>query len=395
MKTLRDTIRRLRSHREERRRIIETQGIFAAIRAQKGFVLVIVLLICAMLITVSGEFLIGAQNNISYMSNFKGEAQALELARSGVDMACFLLDQDKAGRTGSFAQGYNTSASVDSYRDLWAADFPEVPLENGTVKIVIRDEQSKINASILANEFGESRYYPIAKRLFESMGFLPDICDAIRDWVDPDSTKSPYGAETFDYYSTLPKPRSAKNGPLDSIDELLMIKGITPQIYYGLGGGNPSLDRDPVPDNMFIMPLNLDPSQNADTTVDMATVKIGREKSRALYDYFRAHGSVEFDGALNKINVNTASFRVLSALTANMSDATVTEFIRTRILHPFASVDEAAKALGVTGDDVTKYLSVSSDLFSIRATGSFAGQTVTVTAVYSRADKRYRYYGIQ
>ena len=230
MKTLRDTIRRLRSHREERRRIIETQGIFAAVRAQKGFVLVIVLLICAMLITVSGEFLIGAQNNISYMSNFKGEAQALELARSGVDMACFLLDQDKAGRTGSFAQGYNTAASVDSYRDLWAADFPEVPLENGTVKIVIRDEQSKINASILANEFGESRYYPIAKRLLESMGFLPDICDAIRDWVDPDSTKSPYGAETFDYYSTLPKPRSAKNGPLDSIDELLMIKGITPQL---------------------------------------------------------------------------------------------------------------------------------------------------------------------
>lgn len=395
MKTLRDAIRLLRERREERRRLIEARGIFAALKAQRGFVLVIVLLICAMLITVSGEFLIGAQNNISYMSNVKGEAQALELARSGVEMACFLLDQDRAGRTGSFAQGYNTSAAVDSYRDLWAADFPEVPLENGTVKLVIRDEQSKINASNLANEAGTTMSYRIARQLLESMGFQPDICDCLTDWVDPDSARRPYGAETFDYYSTLPKPRSAKNGPLDSIDEMLMIKGITPQIYYGLGGGNPSLDRDTVPDNMFVMPLNLDPSQNADTTVDMATVKIGREKSRAFPDYFRAHGAAEYNGELNKINVNTASFRVLSALTANMSDATVTEFIRTRILHPFASGDEAAKALGITGDDVKQYISVSSNLFSIKATGAFAGQTVTVTAVYNRADKRYCYYGIQ
>ena len=395
MKTIRNIWKRFIESREKRRLILETEGIFRALSLAHGFVLIIVLLICAMLITVAGEFLIGAQNNISYMSNFKEEAQALELARTGTAIGAFILDMDKTGKAGSVMQGVNSTSSIDTYSDLWAMELPELPIEHGTVKLVIRDEQAKINASILANEFGDSKYYTIAKRLLELMGFLPDICDSIRDWVDPDSTKSPYGAETFDYYSTLPKPRSAKNRELDSIDELLMVKGITPQIFYGLGGGNITLERDLVPDNMFIKKMSLDQSSNENNSIDMATIKIGKEKNRALSDYFRAHGSSDFNSPLNKINVNTASFRVLSALTGNIADAKVAELIRTRIEHPFATVDEAAKILGISDDPVKGYLSVSSGLFSMKATGTSHGTTVTIYAVYNRTDKRYCYYGIQ
>src|SRR5208283_2756093 len=45
------------------------------------------------------------------------------------------------------------------------------------------------------------------------------------------------GAET-DYYQGLKPSYSAKNGPIDDISELLLIKGVTPEIYYGSAATN-------------------------------------------------------------------------------------------------------------------------------------------------------------
>ena len=58
-----------------------------------------------------------------------------------------------------------------------------------------------------------------------------EIAAAIIDWIDQDdNTES--GAET-DYYATLDPPYAAKNGPFDTIEELLLVKGVTPEILYG------------------------------------------------------------------------------------------------------------------------------------------------------------------
>jgi type II secretory pathway component PulK len=59
-----------------------------------------------------------------------------------------------------------------------------------------------------------------------------DVINSILDWLDPDDTPRENGAES-DYYQTLNPPYNAKNGPLDSIDELLLVKGVTPQMLYG------------------------------------------------------------------------------------------------------------------------------------------------------------------
>ncbi|MGL4370668.1 MAG: general secretion pathway protein GspK [Spirochaetota bacterium] len=387
---IREFCRNIRLRRSEKERLLETEGIFRYAGSQKGFVLIIVLLVSAMLITVSGQFFMNTQTNISYMSNFKNEAQALELARAGLSVSIFMLEADRTGKAGSILPGINTNSNIDSYKDIWAIDFPELPVENGKIKTVIRDEQSKINLSIIATEFDITPYYNIAKRLLFNMGFPEDFVDSIKDWIDPDQNKSGYGAESFDYYSTLPRPYSAKNAPLDSIDELLMIKGITPEIFYGFGGGNIDKEKDLVPDNMFIKPLSLDLSQNNRADSDLELPPVGKEKSRSFQNYFRAYGSNEYAHALNKININTAPFRVLSALTATITDDKVTELIRRR---PFNTVDEA---IALFGDDTVKnYTTVSSSIFSISSTGYFNGQKVTIFAVYNRADKQYYYYGIQ
>lgn len=59
-----------------------------------------------------------------------------------------------------------------------------------------------------------------------------EIAAAIRDWIDTNDEELPGGAESS-YYETLSPPYQAKNGPLESLDELLMVKGVTPQLLYG------------------------------------------------------------------------------------------------------------------------------------------------------------------
>jgi hypothetical protein len=63
-------------------------------------------------------------------------------------------------------------------------------------------------------------------------GMTEDIADAILDWLDEDEEPRPYGAE-IEYYSTLPTPYEPNNGPLQSVEELLLVRGVTPTLLFG------------------------------------------------------------------------------------------------------------------------------------------------------------------
>ena len=55
---------------------------------------------------------------------------------------------------------------------------------------------------------------------------VADIIIAIKDFMDPDMEAS--GVE-----KGTPESAGCKNGPLDSIEELLQVKGITEELFYG------------------------------------------------------------------------------------------------------------------------------------------------------------------
>ncbi len=63
-------------------------------------------------------------------------------------------------------------------------------------------------------------------------GMTEDIADAILDWLDEDEEVRPYGAEA-EYYTTLPTPYVPKNGPVLSVEELLLVRGVTPTLLFG------------------------------------------------------------------------------------------------------------------------------------------------------------------
>ncbi|MFN5315962.1 MAG: general secretion pathway protein GspK [Planctomyces sp.] len=71
---------------------------------------------------------------------------------------------------------------------------------------------------------------------YTAVSFVPnmteDICNAILDWIDSDEEARAGGAESSTY-EALAVPYSARNAPMQSIDELLQVQGVTPQLFYG------------------------------------------------------------------------------------------------------------------------------------------------------------------
>lgn len=92
------------------------------------------------------------------------------------------------------------------------------------------DEGGKlnINALIAQDKTGEVLY----NALLKIPDMTSDVADAIVDWVDADDTPRTNGAESTAYQS-LNNPYKCKNGPLNSLEELLLVKGVTPQLLFG------------------------------------------------------------------------------------------------------------------------------------------------------------------
>lgn len=378
-------------------------GIFFYLFRAHGYVLLIVLLVTSMLVSIATEFLITAQTNINYLQKVRDEARAQLLAWTGIELCKFLLEADRRGlAAGTFLQ--MADKNIDCYDDLWALDLPELPLDGGTIKIRIYDENAKINLSVLANEFVDrSQFYVITQRFFLNLGLPMDLADCILDWVDIDDQRSPFGAESPDYYLTLERPYRARNKELDSLSDLFLIKGITPLYFYGLGGGNYGKEENLVDDNLGKRKLNplllseMSPEKARDLLeqhkkdVQNLELKIGKEKSRAFSDYFRAYGDrSDVYNEINRININTASYRVLSALTDYMTDDVVSELIRRRIQQPFSSVNEVKDL--IRDETVLKnVITVKSYIFKLESIGRVGNTKIKITGYYHREDKRFYY----
>ena len=61
---------------------------------------------------------------------------------------------------------------------------------------------------------------------------IDTIADSILDWMDADRQPRPHGAENEFYLKRNP-PYRAKNGRFDAPEELLLVRGVTPALFYG------------------------------------------------------------------------------------------------------------------------------------------------------------------
>jgi general secretion pathway protein K len=124
----------------------------------------------------------------------------------------------------------------------WQTDGTPYTVEagNGKSTVSITDESGKVDINQIKDVNSD-----ILRNLLVNLGVKKEdsdvIVDSILDWKDPDDLVHTNGAES-EYYESLPHPYKAKNADFDTLEELLLVKGMTPGILYGDGGKKGLID---------------------------------------------------------------------------------------------------------------------------------------------------------
>ncbi|MEX0703283.1 MAG: hypothetical protein WD069_14410 [Planctomycetales bacterium] len=210
-------------------------------------VLVVVLLLTLGAYTFTTVML--AEADASRM--YHRDAQARALADSGIELVAAILG-DRAGDAAALnlydnPQLFAGGMIVDDPDPVARGRFTVVaPLEIDTTGTRLRygliDESSKLNLNTLSESGLSARRKKAA--LMRLPGMTEDVADAILDWLDPDDEARQNGAEV-QYYAALDPPYTPRNGRIESLDELLLVRGVTPWSLYGTDANrNGLLDPD-------------------------------------------------------------------------------------------------------------------------------------------------------
>lgn len=212
-------------------------------QSRRGAVLVIVLVVVALLALAAYTFADLMVTHQAAAQLHGRQLQARALAESGSDAVRLYLMQDEATREEAGGH-YNNPTFFQAVPVLMDADARlrsnftvVVPLIDdegalGGVRYGLEDESTRlnVNALLMTDQVSENA----GRNLLMGLpGMTEDIADAILDWIDEDDEMREYGAES-DYYLGLDPPYSAKNAPLDTVEELLLIRGISPQMLFGI-----------------------------------------------------------------------------------------------------------------------------------------------------------------
>jgi general secretion pathway protein K len=195
-----------------------------------GVALITVILMISILVAAALELNRSSRADVYDAANISDGIKLIYIAKSGFYGAAALL--------------INSKNEYETLRDDWAnaeilsarskGFFP-----NGYFMVKIEDEKGKIPLNKLVT--GSAVNADIKNMMLRLLGQpefgldekkAAEIVDAIIDWIDDNDEVTGMGAESS-YYLSQPIPYTAKNAQLDCIEELLMIKGITSELFAG------------------------------------------------------------------------------------------------------------------------------------------------------------------
>jgi general secretion pathway protein K len=297
------------------------------------------------------------------------EQQLLWLGRSGMEYARWILSQ------------HPVSEPYDSLNQIWAGgpggagetnsalsgiSMDNYQVGNGTISVKIIDLERKVNVNT-ANSLE-------LQQVLTVMGVDADnisvVSDSILDWIDSDDAPRIAGAES-DYYQGLSPPYYAKNAPIDNLAELLFVKGVTPEMYWGSSATNhmPGTFQKPK------LGFGTAPGEAPDYPF-------------GLVDIFTPFSS-------GKININTADANVLQSL-PGMDASTADSIIKYRAGPdgaeasdddtPYRNVGQLAAA-GLSAQVVqqlSRYCTVNSTTFEVHVTAHIGDITREYSAILFR-----------
>ena len=205
---------------------------------ERGVILLVVVWSLVVLMVIALE--LGRTARVEGISTdvYQQEAKTYYLAMAGLNHALYqLVRAGQQGRARQNRDGGGDRAQLDSNEqgpkecpDAWRLGDGQWKNEfsgEGGYQVRVSDESGKINI----NQADEV----ILRQTFTNLDFDPDfgdaLADAILDWRDPDDLERLNGVES-DYYLAQDIPYPAKDGPFDVIDELLLIRDVTQDLFY-------------------------------------------------------------------------------------------------------------------------------------------------------------------
>jgi len=195
---------------------------------------------------MGAEFARAMRDSAVATANLAEETQAYGVALAGVNVGIFKALRQReieewAGVSDEGGLDEGTGVGQDEeeedgeeadafLRSYWTPDgrWYEGEYWMGRYRVRVTDEGGKIGLNV-ADE-------ALLRQVLKNLGAAEDeqeiITDSILDWRDADSLHRLHGAEAS-FYMDLPNPYMPKDGPFDTVDELLLVRGVSRELFFG------------------------------------------------------------------------------------------------------------------------------------------------------------------
>ena len=282
-----------------------------SVKKQKGIALLFVLLIFAVITTVSVKIITDVQRNTERQARYLHQQQAKHYALGAEQYIAMLLEIE------------NSKDEKQQHTDHWFQPWAEehvMPVEDGQVNMQVIDEQALINLNVLQgkNSTGKAQAF---KEFLMSLHIDPQLADRIQKWGTQEPQKL---LEQDSLYMSQVPPIRAGGGELKSVSELKLMQMMSREEYKKLRPFVTVLPKS-VQMNINTVPAELFPfillgiSQEEAGEIIHARGQAGFDNLQAIRDH-PALQNKKIDWNKLKVSFSSQFFSVY--IKANYSDTT-------------------------------------------------------------------------
>jgi len=249
----------------------------------RGMALLLTVLIISIIVVVTLQFNTAMRSDLQAAVNLRDGVKLDYNARSAFNLARAILYID--------AQ----DSDVDTLQETWAklpmlAEYSAAYLDEGRFELEIVDQSGRIqvNALVYAQDDAATQLErELLTRLLLSEEFgldseeVESIIAALVDWLDTDDEVTGFGGAETSYYQTLESPYTCRNGPIESIEDLLYVRGIDRELFYG-NGERPGI-------SSFVTPYGIDGKVNINTAAPLVLQALAEPIGKDLADEMVAY----------------------------------------------------------------------------------------------------------
>ena len=348
------------------------------VKAERGIALMLVLWVLALLTIIVFEFCYTMRIEATITKNFRDGERSYYLAQAGINRAFIeLIKTQRAvkkfkGAKKSMVDDPEEDELEEEETDEWKPrEEPYLfALEDGECEVTIGDEGGKINLNWIATKAKSDRKL-LADIIEKSCGLEGEerdiIVDSIIDWVDKDHNHLMNGAED-EYYESLEEPYESRDGNFVIPEELLLVRGITDDLFYGR-------PYDPEEDGIRLEKEESTFFDSLDSE-DAEGMSMSHKGLSELFTTFSKSNSF-------KVNINDASYGLLMSIPGMTEDIAQT-IVELRREEEFEDIRDARLMALPNYNQISPSITVDPTmLYRIKARGKIAGSPVgrSITAV--------------